>query len=69
VSGRVGRGRLFVGTCASRSCKCRDVFVEMGLNSGRVRRSRISVGTCPGGRLKSGRDRRGLVSLGTFSAK
>jgi len=59
VSGHVRRDRLCVGTCSVRLCYCRDLGGEVVLVSGRARRSR----------LLPGRVRRGLLIVGTSSAR
>jgi len=46
MSVHVRRGRLSVGTCSTRSGKCRYVVGEVGLVSGHVLRGRIFVGPC-----------------------
>jgi len=46
MSGRVRRGRLSVGTCSTRTDKCRDVSGDVGLVSGCVRRCLLIIVTC-----------------------
>jgi len=73
-------GRLSVGTCTSRSGKCRYAFGDVGLLSGLVRRSLFSVEMCPAMSLYSrdmsgdvglvsGLVRQNRFSVGTFSTR
>jgi len=59
MSRLVLRRRFFVETCTKKFSYCRDVFGEVWLLSGLVRRVD----------LVSGRVRRGLVRVVTFSAR
>jgi len=66
VSGRVRRGLVTVGTCSTRSGKCRYMFGDVGLVSGLVQRSGNSViDVFTEVVLVSELVRRGWVSVGT----
>jgi len=70
VSGLFRRSRRNVGTCTSRSVKCRYAFGEVGLATGLVLRVRVGAGMCSASfNLVSGHVRRGRCSVATCPAR